>query len=82
MCSYCFTFDSASHSLLSPQSISKIFLQSTDPHSGTSSPTKNLPRSQSVLNDSDLSDEDLEFGVSLKTPTLMHINGHVYIIIK
>lgn len=39
-----------------------------------------MPRSQSVLNDSDLSDEDLEFGVSLKTPTIIHIHPHVYIV--
>ena len=37
---------------------------SDNPNSGSSSPTKQMHRSFSGLNDSDLSDEDLEFGVS------------------
>ena len=78
MYSYCFIFVSTFHSLLFPQSISKILLQATESHSGASSPTKNMPRSQSVLNDSDLSDEDLEFGVSFEIPTLIHIHYIIY----
>ncbi len=51
------------------QSISKFLSLSTSgadvsPSSGSSSPTKGLQRSLTELNDSDLSDEDLEFGVS------------------
>ncbi|XP_019852976.1 PREDICTED: rho guanine nucleotide exchange factor 11-like [Amphimedon queenslandica] len=61
------------------QSIPKAQIQQVDsaPHSRTASPTK-VVRTQSVLNDSDLSDEDLEFGAPHYGPfsSLQELNNY------
>lgn len=64
-------------------SLTKLLMHSTtstsdNPNSGSSSPTKQMHRSFSGLNDSDLSDEDLEFGIRQFGPftSLQELNNY------